>query len=256
MSRYFFIKRISSTENPWGCDMSWRDDAHTLSPPTPKHALDLTTFLEAMREKCFNAQELIEEDLLCHFSFSGKKVQLVGDLDDRMSTAEMMKSLKERRSDPEGTSRCLHPSKGKRKATSEGGERCKKRRPEEETQDPARATISKGPTSESRGTAGKAPEQESTEAPYVLLDTSTISFVAKPSGSVLLDFIRRLVPDQDFDLVRSVPDLAALEAASLHLMQALVWSGEVSNRLAQARDEVVTTKHSLDGVFGRHNDLM
>ncbi|KZV34332.1 pleiotropic drug resistance protein 1-like [Dorcoceras hygrometricum] len=167
-----------------------------------------------------------------------------------------MKSLKERRADPEGTSRSLHPSKGKRKASSEGGERRKKRRPEEETQEPARATISKGPTSESRSTAGKAPEQESTEAPYVLLDTSALSFMAKPSGLVSLDFIRRLVHDQDFDLVRSVPDLAALEAANLHFMQALVWSGEVSNRLAQARDEVVTTKRSLDGVLGRHNDLM
>ncbi|KZV52727.1 hypothetical protein F511_42891 [Dorcoceras hygrometricum] len=130
----------------------------------------------------------------------------------------MMKTLRERRADPEGASRSLHPSKGKKKA-SEGQERRKKHRHEEKTKESARATVSKCPISKPRGTTGKALEQQSTEAPYVLLDTSAISFVAKPSGSVSLDFVRRLVPDQDFDLVKSVPNLAALEAASLHFMQ-------------------------------------
>ncbi|KZV34467.1 hypothetical protein F511_28014 [Dorcoceras hygrometricum] len=127
MSRYFFIKRISSRENPWDCNMSWRDNAHTLSPSIPEQRPGLTKFLE-------------------------------------------------------------------------GGERRKKRRPEEKTKEPAHATVSKGSTSEPWGTADKAPEQQFTEAPYVLLDTSAISFVANPSGSISLDFVRRLVPDQDFDL--------------------------------------------------------
>ncbi|KZV24234.1 hypothetical protein F511_38751 [Dorcoceras hygrometricum] len=79
MSRYFFIKCISSRENSWGCNMSWRDNADTLLPPAPEQAPDLTHFLE-VREKCFNAHELIEENLLCYFRISWKKVQLVGDL--------------------------------------------------------------------------------------------------------------------------------------------------------------------------------
>ncbi|KZV27935.1 hypothetical protein F511_33905 [Dorcoceras hygrometricum] len=137
----------------------------------------------------------------------------------------MMKTLREMRADPEGASRSLHPSKGKKKA-SEWGERRKKHRHEEKTKESAQATVSKCPISEPRGTAGKAPEQQSTEAPY------------------------------DFDLVKSVPDLASLEAASLHFMQALVWSGEVANRLTQAWDEVVMTRRSMDGVLDRHNDLM
>ncbi|KZV48827.1 salicylic acid-binding protein 2 [Dorcoceras hygrometricum] len=48
MSRYFFIKRISSRENPWGCDMSWRDNAYTQPPSTPEPAPELTDFLKAV----------------------------------------------------------------------------------------------------------------------------------------------------------------------------------------------------------------
>ncbi|KZV51832.1 hypothetical protein F511_11209 [Dorcoceras hygrometricum] len=82
-------------------DMSWRHDAHTLPPPTPEQKPDLTQFLDIVSGKCFDAQKLIEEDLLCHFRFTGKNVQLVGDLGDRMTKAEMMKALKERKANPE-----------------------------------------------------------------------------------------------------------------------------------------------------------
>ncbi|KZV18585.1 hypothetical protein F511_42315 [Dorcoceras hygrometricum] len=80
MSRYFFIRRISGRENFWGCDMSWQDNAHTLPPSPPEQKPNLTKFLEAMRGKCFNAQQLIEEDLLRFFNFSGKKARLIGNL--------------------------------------------------------------------------------------------------------------------------------------------------------------------------------
>ncbi|KZV25413.1 hypothetical protein F511_07297 [Dorcoceras hygrometricum] len=161
----------------------------------------------------------------------------------RMSKAEMLKALKARKTEPEGASRSL--DKGKRKAEAEGGQRREKRH-HENTPEPARETIPKIPISEPIGAKGKAPEQQSTEEPYVLLDACAISFVAKPSGSVSLDFTRRLIPDQDYDVVKSIPDLAALEASSLHFMQALVGSGEVANRLTQAREEITKTKHSMD----------
>ncbi|KZV17930.1 hypothetical protein F511_42013 [Dorcoceras hygrometricum] len=193
--------------------MSWRENAYTLPPSTPEHRPDLARFLDAMSGKCFDAQKLIEEDLLCHFRFSVKKVQLIGDLGERMSKAEMLKS--ERRADPEGTSSSL--SKGKRKTATEGGEKRKKRHHEKKTVEPARATTSVDLTNEPVGAAGKAPEQQTTEAPYVLLDTSALSFVAKPSSSVSLDFVRILVPEQDFDLVKSVLDIATMEAANFIL---------------------------------------
>ncbi|KZV22538.1 Time for coffee isoform 1 [Dorcoceras hygrometricum] len=253
MSRYFFIKRISSRENPWGCDMSWRDNAYTQPPSTPEPAPELTDFLKVTREKCFNAQELIEEDLMCHFKFSGKEVPLVGDLGERMSKVEMLRALNERKADPKGTSRSL--SKGKMKGAEERGEKRKKRQHEQGTHESGREPVPKEAIKETSTSGGKVPEQ-TTEASYEYLDASTISFIAKPSGSTSLDFTRRLIPDRDYNLVNSVPDLAALEASSLHLMQAVVWSGSVANSLFRAREEITKTKHSMDGVIQEHEGLM
>ncbi|KZV34067.1 hypothetical protein F511_25162 [Dorcoceras hygrometricum] len=43
-----------------------------------KIAPDMTTFFTTMSDKCYNAPELVKEDLLYHFGFSRKGVQLVG----------------------------------------------------------------------------------------------------------------------------------------------------------------------------------
>ncbi|KZV23608.1 hypothetical protein F511_24017 [Dorcoceras hygrometricum] len=243
MSRYFFVKRISSREKPWGCDMSWRDDARTQPPPTPERAPDLTDFLRVTKEKCFNAQELIEEDLLCYFKFR-----------ERMSKAEMLRALKEKKADPEGASRSLN--KGKRKSTEEGGEKRKKRHHEKKARESDRDKVSGETTKETLSSGGQNLEQQTNETSYEYLDASNISFVAKPSGSVSLDFTHRLISDKDYDLVNSVPDLAALESASLHFMQALVWSGSVANRLIRAREEITKTKHSMDEMLEIHEGLM
>ncbi|KZT76762.1 hypothetical protein F511_46215 [Dorcoceras hygrometricum] len=80
MSRFFYIKRDGKRRSHWRCDMSWRDNVYTLSPRTPERSPNLTSFLEAMRGKSYNAPELIKEDLLCFFKFSRKGVELSGDL--------------------------------------------------------------------------------------------------------------------------------------------------------------------------------
>ncbi|KZV42094.1 hypothetical protein F511_11690 [Dorcoceras hygrometricum] len=170
-----------------------------------------------------------------------------------MSKAEMLRALKERKADPEGTSRSL--SKGKRKGAEERGEKRKKRQHEQGTHESGREPIPKEAIKKTSTSGGKVFEQ-TTEASCEYLDASTISFIAKPSGSASLDFTRRLIPDRDYNLVNSVPDLAALEAASLHLMQAVVWSGSVANRLLRAREEITKTKHSMDGVIQEHEGLM
>ncbi|KZV06924.1 hypothetical protein F511_45596 [Dorcoceras hygrometricum] len=147
-----------------------------------------------------------------------------------MSKAEMLRALKEKKADPEGASRSLN--KGKRKSTEEGGEKRKKRHHEKKARESDRDKVSGETTKE------------------------TLSSGAKPSGSVSLDFTRRLISDQDYDLVNSVPDLAALDAGSLHFMQALVWSGSVANRLIRAREEITKTKHSMDEMLESHEGLM
>ncbi|KZV44594.1 hypothetical protein F511_30298 [Dorcoceras hygrometricum] len=76
-----------------------------------------------MSTKCFNAPELVKEDLLCYFGFSRKRVELVGDLADRMGKAAMLKSLKGRQEQGEGFSGTFssqRSSKGKRKVLQSG----------------------------------------------------------------------------------------------------------------------------------------
>ncbi|KZV52541.1 hypothetical protein F511_29726 [Dorcoceras hygrometricum] len=268
MSRYFFIRRISGRENFWGCDMSWRDNAHTSPPSPPEQKPNLTKFLEAMRGKCFNAQQLIEEDLLCFFNFSGKKARLIGKLGDRMDKAAMLEALKERRSktksggasssgaqNKEETSSGA-PSKEKREASPEKKERRKKRRHEKRDTGSTQEPIPEVTILEPKDTTNEGPKTKSSEEPYTLLDASKISFVSNPSGFASLDFIRHMVPDQDFDQLKRTTGLEVFESAGLHFMQSLAWFGEAVSRFSKAHVEVVKTKRSYDGVLGRHEVLL
>ncbi|KZV46686.1 TMV resistance protein N-like [Dorcoceras hygrometricum] len=66
-----------------------------IYPSSPERSPNLTSFLDAMREKSYNAPELIQEDLLCVFGFSKRGVELVGDLDEIMGKAELLKAMQE-----------------------------------------------------------------------------------------------------------------------------------------------------------------
>ncbi|KZV30687.1 hypothetical protein F511_42758 [Dorcoceras hygrometricum] len=267
MSRYFFIRRISGREN-LGCDMSWQDNAHTSPPSPPEQKPNLTKFLEAMRGKCFNAQQLIEEDLLCFFNFSGKKARLIGNLGDRMDKAAMLEALKERRSKTKSGGASSSgaqnkeeissgaPSKEKREASPEKKERRKKRRHEKRDTGSTQEPIPEVTILEPKDTTNEGPKTKSSEEPYTLLDASKISFVSNPSGFASLDFIRHMVPDQDFDQLKRTPDLEVFESAGLHFMQSLAWFGEAVSRFSKAHVEVVKTKRSYDGVLGRHEVLL
>ncbi|KZV24180.1 hypothetical protein F511_03497 [Dorcoceras hygrometricum] len=70
--------------------------------------------------------------------------------------------------------------------------------------------------------------------------------------SIRVAFKRRLM---DLDLVRKAPEAGVLKSRRLHYMQALVWGGEAINRITRAQDEGILTKHSMDRVLSRHNDL-
>ncbi|KZV55486.1 hypothetical protein F511_40813 [Dorcoceras hygrometricum] len=48
--------------------------------PPPAQEYDPTPFLKAACAKCFNARDLVRDDLLCHFGFSRKGVLVEGDL--------------------------------------------------------------------------------------------------------------------------------------------------------------------------------
>ncbi|KZV52570.1 hypothetical protein F511_24428 [Dorcoceras hygrometricum] len=80
MSRFIYVKWAGKKRNPWRCEMSWGDNLYTLTPRTPERSPNLTSFLDAMRDKSYNAPELIKEDLLCFFGLSRKGVGLVRNL--------------------------------------------------------------------------------------------------------------------------------------------------------------------------------
>ncbi|KZV23940.1 hypothetical protein F511_23084 [Dorcoceras hygrometricum] len=91
----WYEEKASTLRDPWKCEMHWRDSAVTLVPRTPDRAPSLTPFLEAMHGKSYSAPELIREDLLCFYKFSRKGVELVGDLDERMGKAELLRAMQE-----------------------------------------------------------------------------------------------------------------------------------------------------------------
>ncbi|KZV39841.1 hypothetical protein F511_15321 [Dorcoceras hygrometricum] len=185
-----------------------------------------------------------------------------------MDKAAMLEALKERRNktksggasssgaqNKEETSSGA-PSKEKREASPEKKERRKNRRHEKRDTGSTQESIPEVTISEPEDTTNKGPEQNSSEEPYTLLDASKISFVSNPSGSASLDFMRHMVPDQDFDQLKRTPDLKVFESVGLHFMQSLAWFGEAASRFSKARAEVIKTKRSYDGVLGRHEALL
>ncbi|KZV17102.1 hypothetical protein F511_31248 [Dorcoceras hygrometricum] len=72
MSRYFFLRRNFREGIAWHCDIFWSEKPTRRAPPLPAKEYDPTVFLNSMSTRCFNAQDLIQEDLLCRFGFSRK----------------------------------------------------------------------------------------------------------------------------------------------------------------------------------------
>ncbi|KZV56636.1 hypothetical protein F511_11127, partial [Dorcoceras hygrometricum] len=72
MSRYFFLRRNVWEGIAWYCDMSWSEKPTRRILPPPAQEYDPTPFLKAAFAKCFNARDLVRDDLLCHFGFSRK----------------------------------------------------------------------------------------------------------------------------------------------------------------------------------------
>ncbi|KZV58256.1 hypothetical protein F511_01107 [Dorcoceras hygrometricum] len=187
---------------------------------------------------------------------------------DRMDKAAMLEALKERRSKTKSGGASSSgaqnkeeissgaPSKEKREASPEKKERRKKRRHEKRDTSSTQEPIPEVTMLEPEDTTKEGPKRKSSEEPYTLLDASKISFVSNPSGSASLDFIRHMVPDQDFDQLKRAPDLEVFESAGLHFMQSLAWFGEAASRFSKAHAEVAKTKRSYDGVLGRHEVLL
>ncbi|KZV58205.1 hypothetical protein F511_36316 [Dorcoceras hygrometricum] len=274
MSRFFFVRRVDRKRNPWKCDMSWRDNIYTFTPRTPERSPNLTSFLDAMREKSYNAPELIQEDLLCAFGFSRMGVELVGDLDERMGKAELVKAMQEearasgevgppkkaarKRPAVSSAEEEAHHEKRKKKGASTSGTRPRESpkmphestpltRASEETSDlPPIITIPEA-LSPARG---KGPER------VLPFDFSKDSLVDSPTGVVATRLICNMVSDRDLPVLKGAEDSEAVGHFAANLTSAMAWGGEVVRRLTRAHRTVKASRKKFDEAMGRHAEMV
>ncbi|KZV17015.1 putative Ufm1-specific protease [Dorcoceras hygrometricum] len=165
-----------------------------------------------MREKSYNAPELIQEDLLCVFGFSKRGVELVGDLDERMGKAELLNAMQEEahRGDPKMTRESTPP----------------KRVSEEIPDLPPVITISEA----SSPVRGKGPER------VPPLDYSKDSLVDSPTGVVATRYICNMAPDRDLQVLERADDIEAVGHFAANMTSAMAWGGEHAEVVARLEE--------------------
>ncbi|KZV20599.1 hypothetical protein F511_21872 [Dorcoceras hygrometricum] len=222
--------------------MHWRDSAITIVPRTPDRAPSLTPFLEAMCDKSYNAPELIKEDLLCFFKFSRKGAKLVGDLDDRMGKAELVKAMQEAVVAPpkKTTKKRKAPSlvgdlddrMGKAELVKAMQARPPRRQPRRDVP-PVTATAG-APSS------GKEPEQP---PPF---DPSKDSLVESPCPVAATRYICNMVPDRDVRVLRKARN--ADEVGH--------FSSNLAARLTKAHQKMNASRDQFDKAMGHHAEVL
>ncbi|KZV33294.1 hypothetical protein F511_05417 [Dorcoceras hygrometricum] len=223
--------------DPWKCDMSWRDNIYTFTPRTPERSPNMTSFLDAMREKSYNAPELIQKDLLCAFGFSRRGVELVGDLDERMGKAELVKAMQEeaRASGEVGT-----PKKVARKrpavSSAEEEARLEKRKKK------GASTSGTRPGEFPNMTRVPTPPTRASEETSDLPPTITI-----PEASS---------PDRDLPVLKGAEDAEAVGHFAANLTSAMAWGGEVIRRLTRAHRTGKANRKKFDEAMGRHAEMV
>lgn len=77
-NRFFFVQ--TPLDHPWSCDMSWTDSLSRQPPTEYEFSQRETNFLATMSALCYRTTSLVKDDLLCHFGFCKKGVQIEGDI--------------------------------------------------------------------------------------------------------------------------------------------------------------------------------
>ncbi|KZV52824.1 hypothetical protein F511_20167 [Dorcoceras hygrometricum] len=229
MSRYFFLLRNVQAGVAWHCDMSWSERPTRRAPPLSAQEYDPTAFLDSMSVKCFNSQELIREDLLCHFGFIRKGVEVEGDLVDRIMKAQLLEAYK--RQDSGATKGPSPPPeervKEKRKKSSSGGDK----RPRKKTPSEVGADREAGTSS---------PKQSGVEV---------TSFITRLVTTTAVALFQNFAPELDLPVVSSASDQAITEALATNFVQ-------LSRRVSNAREVDRSSRRSLDEMMVQHDKLM
>ncbi|KZV43573.1 hypothetical protein F511_20835 [Dorcoceras hygrometricum] len=199
MNRYFFLHRNAQAGVAWHCNMSWSEKPTRRAPPLPAQEYDPSSFLDSMSVRCFNAQDLIREDLLCYFGFSRKGVVVEGDLADRIMKAHLLETYKKQGS---GTTKGPSPPpeervKEKRKKSSSGGDKR-----------PRKKTLSASDIDKEVETS--LPDQPGVEV---------TSFITRPVTTTTVAFFQNFAPELDLPVINSASDQAITEALATNFMQ-------------------------------------
>ncbi|KZV14362.1 hypothetical protein F511_43538 [Dorcoceras hygrometricum] len=267
--------RVDRKRDPWKCDMSWRDNIFTLTPRTPERSPNLTSFLDAMREKSYNAPELIKDDLLCVFGFSKRGVELVGDLDERMGKAELVKAMQD---EARASGEIGSPKKAakKRPAPSSAEEEARR---EKRTKNKGASISGTQPEETPKMTREPTPpthkSEETPDQPPIItifeasspargngpervlpLDFSKDSLVDSPTGVVATRFICNMVPDRDLRVLKRADDIEAVGHFAANLTSAMAWGGEVVKRLTRAHRTVKASRKKFDETMGQHAEVV
>ncbi|KZV43029.1 hypothetical protein F511_21425 [Dorcoceras hygrometricum] len=160
---------------------------------------DPTAFLNSMSAKCFNAQDLIREDLLCHFGCSRKGIEVEGDLADRIMKAQLLDAFKKQESEASKDSnpRPEERVKEKRKRSSSGSDKHSKKK--------TSSTV--GVDNEARTSPL---EQSGIEVTY---------FITCPVTTTTVTFFQNFAPELDLPVVSSASDQAITEALATNFLQ-------------------------------------
>ncbi|KZV23790.1 hypothetical protein F511_22454 [Dorcoceras hygrometricum] len=245
MSRYFFLRRNVREGIAWYCDMSWSEKPTRRILPPPSQEYDLTPFLKAACAKCFNARDLVRDDLLSDRIIKSYLLEAYKKQEAEASRGsnpppeeranptpeEPVYPLPEEFANPPHAER----TKEKIRKSSSGGDKHSKKK----------KTSSSVRVDKEAGTS--QPEQSSLEVS---------SFIAQPVTSTTVAFFQNFVPELDLPVVNSASDKAITEALASNFLQALVWGGELSRRVSKARETARSSRRSLDEFMVEHNKLM
>ncbi|KZV31947.1 FBD-associated F-box protein [Dorcoceras hygrometricum] len=228
MSRYFFVRRNVREGIAWYCDMSWSEKPTRRVPLPPAQEYDPTPFIRDASTKCFNARDLVREDLLCHFGFSRKGVTVEGDLADRIMKSYLLEAYKKQVSEA---------SRGSNPRTEERANPT----PEEPTnplsEEPANPPHMEH-TKEKRKKSSSGSEKHSKRK-----KTSPSVEVNKEAGTSQ--------PDLELGFRQD-----SYGGFGFQIFTGASVGGELSRRVTKAREVARSSRRSLDDVMAKHDKLM
>ncbi|KZV14658.1 scarecrow-like protein 3 [Dorcoceras hygrometricum] len=201
---------------------------------------------------CFHDLELIKEDILCLFGFSRKGVELVGDLDERMGKAAMLKALEEEEAGALGAAASPAKVAKKRKASTPPEKEARRQRKMTGV-----STSGAQPKQTTEGGRAPIPSTQTTEELPKLSPIITIAEASSPSKKRGLgEYLCHMAPDRDLDRLGGATDSESVSHFAAQLTSAMAWGDEVVKFLTGAHRAMNNTRQSLYEAMGQHIELV